>query len=189
MTLPPYNPSAKCVKCGNEKPRSIYHAANTCLYLRMRDFNDIDYGLNKMRVSACCLPGSPDNHMLRHCSNCGYEWLEAPIDTQPKPIYDPLNEYIGLSCGHRWPMYKGYRCPKCGDVAAEKITPQGRAKLVGDIMSTAIWVFGWYWPQDITESGYPIVRPMVEFGEMTREEAESLTQQVKALKDKPIFAS
>jgi hypothetical protein len=31
------------------------------------------------RADAC---GRAVEHLIRHCSNCGYEWAEAPLDAE-----------------------------------------------------------------------------------------------------------
>lgn len=77
-----------------------------------QDFPNVRVSYQLLSVSTL-----PDDTNLGRVADLQVEiWLkDIPVTSA-----DPLNEYIGLSCMHRWPRDKGYRCPKCGDVAAER---------------------------------------------------------------------
>lgn len=62
----PYNKKSFCVKCGEEKTiTSTYHrASNGCeMYLG----EDVCFMIKL-------------EHILRHCQNCHWEWLEKPLN-------------------------------------------------------------------------------------------------------------
>lgn len=57
-TLPPYAPDATCPKCGCEEVATL--------------FCD-----NPRPLQACWRLRLDKDHFHRHCTRCGYEWLEA----------------------------------------------------------------------------------------------------------------
>jgi hypothetical protein len=63
-----YDPKATCVKCGGEDVTSSYHKKN-------------EYGCSVIGDDAPCNKIQKE-HIVRSCTRCYYEWLEAPL--QPK---------------------------------------------------------------------------------------------------------
>jgi hypothetical protein len=63
-TLPPYNPTNKCPKCGFNKVNTVYQRPQ-----RYRE------------PWECCTRGS---HLDRRCQRCGYTWCEAALPRVPK---------------------------------------------------------------------------------------------------------
>ncbi len=60
-----YNPAAKCPKCGGSEINSLWHRAT--------EYPGYD----------CRNHGSPrEEHVVRHCTCCRYEWAETPLDRQ-----------------------------------------------------------------------------------------------------------
>ena len=58
-----YNKKAKCPKCGNGDIGSGYHGSPCSRY-------------------DCPGKWQSPAHIIRHCKNCSYEWLEAPLDAE-----------------------------------------------------------------------------------------------------------
>lgn len=77
--MKPYNPSAKCEKCGSDKTDTTWHVTR---------------GKNWCR-DVCGFAAIDGDHMLRHCSNCGFEWLEAPMDVAQEPVAYPYGYAFG----------------------------------------------------------------------------------------------
>jgi hypothetical protein len=59
----PYDKKARCPKCGSNLVGSGFHSEQ-CM----------EYG--------CPGRWDDDEHILRHCQRCHYEWLEAPLDAK-----------------------------------------------------------------------------------------------------------
>lgn len=59
----PYNKDAFCTKCGGMEITSVYHQDSTGCSV----------------VQGVCYWVKPE-HMLRHCKNCHWEWLEKPLN-------------------------------------------------------------------------------------------------------------
>lgn len=70
MTLPPYNPDAKCPKCGGGEVDAMWCPADATSNVSRRDAPDKDH----LNVYA--------EHMDRTCTRCGYAWPEAPMDQE-----------------------------------------------------------------------------------------------------------
>lgn len=62
----PYNPEAKCPKCGCTGIKNLYHPRSEGRY-----------------YDGFANFGQPINHEFieRECFNCGYKWNEAPLTT------------------------------------------------------------------------------------------------------------
>lgn len=66
--LPIYNPGQSCVKCGGKDISSSWHKDS--------------YRCNHSSSSIACYGHGDSEHILRHCRNCRYEWVEAPLDNK-----------------------------------------------------------------------------------------------------------
>jgi predicted nucleic-acid-binding Zn-ribbon protein len=77
----PYNKKARCPKCGGEDIGSGYHRrggiGHTCAY-GCPAYWQSDIG----------------EHIKRHCKNCHYEWLEAPLDAKAKKQAMSTKEFV-----------------------------------------------------------------------------------------------
>ena len=62
---PKYNPKSKCIKCGCKDVKTFYHSKN-----------DVCHNYSPFAV---CYQAE-EEHMLRHCTNCQYRWLEQPLN-------------------------------------------------------------------------------------------------------------
>lgn len=71
--LPPYDPDAKCVKCGSEDVTTSFHQTTTC------SFDHCD----RCHNSTDC-EGPSLEHFKRYCRNCLYKWVEATLDAKTK---------------------------------------------------------------------------------------------------------
>lgn len=72
-----YNPNAACPKCGNDKLTSSFkRACKDHIPDLEREYGDHDVE-------------SPFNilseHIVRHCTNCHFEWPELPLDARIGP--------------------------------------------------------------------------------------------------------
>jgi|SRR5207253_639292 len=81
MNLPPYNPSAKCVKCGGEEVSTAWHQRGKCSRVDTSAFSNVGLKFCDNAKGPCA--DIAEDHLLRDCSNCGYEWLERPLDGLP----------------------------------------------------------------------------------------------------------
>lgn len=90
MILPPYNPSAKCVKCGSERVDTAFHLGE-CTAIIVEQIGRPPVKVSGAKPHPCSQTVDP--HMLRHCSNCGYEWLEAPVDQIEEAVQYPFSGY------------------------------------------------------------------------------------------------
>lgn len=63
--MKPFDPDAKCPKCGGDVIRTNYH-------------QELAY----FKTTRCGLGFR--EHMHRQCAGCGYEWDEAPLDAARK---------------------------------------------------------------------------------------------------------
>jgi len=61
--MQPFNPDAKCAKCGSDNIHSIF-CVDPRYYSSCRKWP------NEVR----------EEHIHRNCKTCRYEWLEAPLD-------------------------------------------------------------------------------------------------------------
>jgi hypothetical protein len=72
--LPPFNPTARCPKCG-------------CGFLRTHYCMDAHYP-HDARLKM--LDKTLGEHLDRVCDDCGYTWLEQTIDTPMTPPTRPV---------------------------------------------------------------------------------------------------
>lgn len=63
---PRYSDTRSCVKCDCRKVSTTYHDGRFPECTRECPGHHID---------------RPEPHMLRHCTNCHYEWVEHPLDS------------------------------------------------------------------------------------------------------------
>ncbi len=66
VKYPMYNKESICIKCGSKEVNSNYHSENC-----QRNFTS---------DTACHYV--EEEHMLRVCTNCRFEWLESPLDAK-----------------------------------------------------------------------------------------------------------
>lgn len=70
-TLPPYNPGARCPKCGFSQVSTTYQRPR-------RDTTPWECHARRA-------------HLDRRCGRCGYAWCEATLPRRPK-VTDPETE-------------------------------------------------------------------------------------------------
>ncbi|HDY88315.1 MAG TPA: hypothetical protein ENH82_09425 [bacterium] len=119
LKLKPYNKDAKCPKCGNTGIKNMLLHKHEVV--EGRSWQDHKHSTTR-NISVI---KADQESILRECFNCGYKWLELPIDasppeTKPKPKHiDDLYDYISGS--EIWPSsdpgdspYDIFRCKICG---------------------------------------------------------------------------
>ena len=68
--MKPFDPVAKCPKCGNDDIRATFRIKN-------------EFGRCGESPTKHC-PSTMPEHLHRECRRCHYEWVEAPLDTTKK---------------------------------------------------------------------------------------------------------
>lgn len=61
--LKPFDALATCLKCGADNPTVTYHEGGC--------------GCGRCHAHEC--KGGSEDHLVRHCVRCHFEWIEAPI--------------------------------------------------------------------------------------------------------------